>query len=227
MIIEAVLREVVHLDYNFFTAFDNGVRVSSPVKWKERTPQSSRIPHVPHVHPAEKPGDKLSELNDPTEKKHLNSHQVDAYTHFDHGQTQRHKAVFASDIMASPVFGIPPDTSLNDAWTIFNQKRFRHVPIVEGHRLLGILSDRDILNHTLNFTLGASSQEPKIVSDIMTKQVITCIPQTPIREVADMLFTHQIGAMLIVDPSEKLLGILTRSDILRTLINKGPLELWV
>ena len=51
------------------------------------------------------------------------------------------------------------------------------------------------------------------------------VPETEIRLIADVLIKERIGAMPIVDEKEKLVGIVTRSDILRTVV-KAPLELW-
>jgi acetoin utilization protein AcuB len=57
--------------------------------------------------------------------------------------------------------------------------------------------------------------------------VLTAHPDTSIRDIARVFFEERIGAVPIVDRGETLVGIVTRSDILRTILNSAPLELWV
>ena len=64
------------------------------------------------------------------------------------------------------------------------------------------------------------------VASIMKTNVLTARPATEIRSVANVMFKQRIGAMPIVDEGGKLVGILTRSDILKAVINRAPLELW-
>ena len=65
------------------------------------------------------------------------------------------------------------------------------------------------------------------VADVMSSPVFSAHPQTPIRDIARVLFAERIGAIAICDDEWKLVGILTRSDILRTLLNNAPVDLWV
>ena len=57
--------------------------------------------------------------------------------------------------------------------------------------------------------------------------VITATPDTRIREIARLLIERRIGAMPIMDKYDNLVGIITRSDVLRAVVNHAPLELWV
>jgi acetoin utilization protein AcuB len=61
----------------------------------------------------------------------------------------------------------------------------------------------------------------------MTSQVLTAHPDTSIRDIARVFFEERIGAVPIVDRGETLVGIVTRSNILRTILNSAPLELSV
>ena len=65
------------------------------------------------------------------------------------------------------------------------------------------------------------------IQGLITERVLVASPDTEIREVAKILFEHRIGAMPVISSSERLVGIITRSDILRTLVNRAPLELWI
>ena len=61
----------------------------------------------------------------------------------------------------------------------------------------------------------------------MTDQVLTAHPDTEIRTIARVMFEERIGAMPIVSEAGTPVGIITRSDILRTVMNKVPFELWI
>lgn len=136
-------------------------------------------------------------------------------------------AVRAEQIMSTSVVSVQPDTHLNDVRKIVKERRFRHVPVVTADgRILGILSDRDLFA----LPVGDDTQEtlePKIVADIMTKKVLTATPDTNIREIARVLFEERIGCMPIVDEADQVVGMMTRSDILRALIKHAPLDLWI
>jgi acetoin utilization protein AcuB len=133
-------------------------------------------------------------------------------------------AVQASRIMTAPVVTLPEDALLEQAWDLIIKRRFRHVPVVsEEGRVKGIISDRDLLAVR---SRGADAT-PRAVRDVMKTKVNTATPDTEIREIARVLFEERIGAMPVVDAGDNLLGIITRSDILRALIRRAPKELWI
>jgi len=146
---------------------------------------------------------------------------------------ERAPAVQAHQIMTSPVVTLPADIMLLDAWNIFRIRRFRHMPVVDPDgRLVGILSDRALLRYaavTGNVPPYAkdSPQARASIADLMKKEVITASPDTEIRDIARAMFEKRIGAMPIMDYRDRLTGIITGSDILKTLVNHAPLELWV
>ena len=136
-------------------------------------------------------------------------------------------AVRAEQIMSTPVVSIQPDTDLNEVRQIVKARRFRHVPVVTTDgRILGIVSDRDLFALP-NMDDTQETLEPRIVADLMTKKVLTATPDTNIREIARVLFEERIGCMPIVNEKDQLVGMITRSDILRALIKHAPLDLWI
>jgi len=65
------------------------------------------------------------------------------------------------------------------------------------------------------------------IEPLYLKKVLTATPETQIREIARVLIEQRKGVMPIVDANAHMVGIITRSDILRTIVNQAPLELWV
>lgn len=164
---------------------------------------------------------------------HPNTHDfetteaVAAYQQQSKGSGKRKRAVIAEQIMSGSVVSIDPQSSLAEARKVVGQRRFRHVPVVTpGGRICGIVSDRDL------FALVSRDDaqevlEAKVVADIMTRRVLTATADTNIREIARVLFEERIGCMPIVNQEDQVIGIITRSDILRALIKHAPLDLWI
>lgn len=134
---------------------------------------------------------------------------------------------FAYQIMTTPVFSILPSTTLHAVSGIFADKRYRHIPVVGADRaLLGLISDRDLLRHQASKQHHTVHSPKKPVSSVMISEVLVATPDTRIREIARTMFEERIGSLPIVDNDGRLIGIITRSDILRAIIAHGPMNLW-
>lgn len=134
--------------------------------------------------------------------------------------------------MTSPVITLPLSTTLTEAWAMIRDHRFRHIPIVnsEGYPV-GILSDRNLLRAavTLGRDIGRSDDagDPvQTLGNMVAAPVLTALPHTNIHQIAKTLLEEHIGAMPIINDENRIIGIITRSDILRALIHLGPLDLW-
>lgn len=152
-----------------------------------------------------------------------------AYDQAEHlGETQRRRLGVARDIMQSPVSFCSPEASLREVWEIFSEKRFRHLPVSrDGQTLLGLISDRDVLRHAPSVATprpGGPSHSP--VKEMMVTRLLTGHPNTEIRTIARVLLEERIGCLPILDDEHRLVGIITRSDVLRTLVREAPMELW-
>ena len=129
------------------------------------------------------------------------------------------RLITADEIMSRPVETIEPSLAIELAHSIFIEKRFRHLLIQSGGQLKGIISDRDILR-----MLNGSPRAP--VSGFMREAVLTAKPHTTIRDLARVMFHERIGSLPILEADHDLAGIVTRSDILRALVNRGSVEIW-
>lgn len=184
--------------------------------------------------PAKKVGSR-NELDEPPmqENRYKQKKADKAYNNTLQIVKERGPALHAHQIMTTPVISLRPDTMITDAWRVFRERRFRHIPVVTADRkIYGIISDRDLLRYAATsgkippYSESAPEAKTDITSLVKTR-VIAASRDTEIREIAKILFEQRVGAMPVLTESGMLEGIITRSDILRTLINHAPLELWV
>lgn len=115
-------------------------------------------------------------------------------------------------IMKSPPITATEITHLGDALQTMMKHRIRHLPIVRGDRLCGILSERDIL-HYRAVTAFREDWWRAPVTAAMIVSVQTAGPDDSLTEVAGRLADSRIGALPIVDGG-KLIGLVTVVDVL-------------
>jgi acetoin utilization protein AcuB len=132
--------------------------------------------------------------------------------------------MFVSDWMTKKVFTINPDESVTDAVRLMRDNGIRHLPVVKGDKLKGIISDRDIKEFTpsaattldvyeLHYLLAKTK-----VKEIMKGKVVATTPDTPIEEAAMLLYDSLIGCLPVVE-SGRLAGIISDRDVFRALID--------
>ncbi|RDV83950.1 CBS domain-containing protein [Ammonifex thiophilus] len=114
------------------------------------------------------------------------------------------------EIMTSPVKTVTPETSVTEAGQIMLRYGHSGLPVVEGGKLVGIISRRDVEKAKLS-GLGHAP-----VKGYMSRQVVTVSPQVPVREAQALLVQHDIGRLPVVE-GDRLVGIVSRTDILKTL----------
>jgi acetoin utilization protein AcuB len=138
-------------------------------------------------------------------------------------------AILARDLMSAPVFSLPSDSTLLDAWASMSEKGFHHIPVTSMHdTLVGMVSYRDLLHHVPELITTADRRQAsrRRLAEIMTSRVISATPVTEIREIARAMLDERIHAVPILDHNRHLVGILTTRDLLQGIANHGPLELW-
>jgi len=129
------------------------------------------------------------------------------------------------DYMTPDPTTLNSDACLLDAALMIRHSGKRHVPIVtRDGKAVGIISDRDVSRLSPSM-LGQVSQEEynrifesTPIATVMTKSPITIAPNAPIADAVSVLYRKKIGALLVVE-NEKLVGILTLSDMLVLLNN--------
>ena len=124
------------------------------------------------------------------------------------------------DVMVRDVATLDIDDELSLANDIMKLGRIRHLPVVSGKQLVGILSERDLFRTSLVEALGHEPTKTREfmkairIQDIMVKKLITIAPEADIREAVQLMLDHKIGCVPVVAGGE-LLGLITETDILR------------
>ncbi len=125
--------------------------------------------------------------------------------------------------MSKPVIHISPDLPINEALNLMKRERIRRTPVVQDGKLVGIVSDKDLLNASPSPATSLSVWEmnyllSKItVKDVMTRKVLTVSEDTPIEEAARIMADNKIGGMPVVKDGE-VVGIITETDLFKILL---------
>ena len=113
--------------------------------------------------------------------------------------------------MTTQPHSIGRDQTMATAHEMMREHRFRHLPVLAGGKLVGLLSDRDL--HLLE-TLRDVDPEKVLVEDAMTTAPYAVSPDTPLDEVVSTMAEHKYGSAVVMQ-NEKLVGIFTTVDACR------------
>lgn len=141
------------------------------------------------------------------------------------------------DIMTEKVITVSPETSVKEIADILLKKKIGGVPVLDGEKLVGIVTEEDLImkNVKLHFptyiqlldaviyleslkkyeeelrkAVGATAQ------DVMTRDLVTISPEADIEEAATLMIERNISRLPVVE-NDKLVGIITRRDILKAI----------
>ncbi len=141
------------------------------------------------------------------------------------------------DIMTEKVIAVSPETSVKEIADILLKKKIGGVPVLDGEKLVGIVTEEDLImkNVKLHFptyiqlldaviyleslkkyeeelrkAVGATAQ------DVMTRDLVTISPEADIEEAATLMIERNISRLPVVE-NDKLVGIITRRDILKAI----------
>lgn len=133
----------------------------------------------------------------------------------------KEQPITLASIMTRDVVRVDGDEPLVEVRKLLRRRGFHHVLVVEDGRVLGVVSDRDVLR-TLSPFLDTLVEQPRDVNtlgirarEIMSHSLITARPDTTLAEAAELLVGRQISCLPIVGEEGTLLGIVTTRDILR------------
>ena len=110
---------------------------------------------------------------------------------------------------------IQKDASAETAAQLLQKLDVRHLPVMDGTRLVGMISDRDLAPILLEDPLGA--KDARTVSQLMEGDVVTVGPEAPAREGVDLMAERRVGALPVVEDGHVLVGIVSYIDVLRAM----------
>jgi acetoin utilization protein AcuB len=127
------------------------------------------------------------------------------------------------EFMTTEVTSVQETDSLLDARMVFIRSNFRHLPVLRGRQLVGVVTEHDVKQFAPSLMSGVSPEEYNQVlettpiSQAMTRDPITVRPHQPVFEAATTLYTRRLGCLPVVENGE-LVGIVTTTDMLRLLV---------
>jgi acetoin utilization protein AcuB len=128
-------------------------------------------------------------------------------------------------MMGSPVT-LTPDDTLDLANNVISLGRIRHIPVVEKGKLVGLLSERDLIGAAANRIFGLNQKsksallKTESVKSIMKKRLVTVTPDTPIKDAARLMADKKIGCVPVITAGA-LVGLVTTTNVLRYLESIG------
>jgi CBS domain-containing protein len=123
------------------------------------------------------------------------------------------------EVMVKEVATLDVNDELNLANDIMRLGRVRHLPVVDGARLLGIISERDLFRSSLAQALGFGGQTSRElmktvrIKDIMVRELVTISPDMDLWQAVKIMVDKKIGCLPVVD-HDRLVGLITETDIM-------------
>lgn len=147
----------------------------------------------------------------------------------------------ARDVMVSPVITAGKTATVREIAKILIEKRISAVPVIDdAGKLVGIVTESDLMRRVeagtehpyswwVHFVAGDATVAADYVKshaakieDVMTSDVVTATPETPLHEIATLLEEHQIRRVPIVDKLGNLVGIVSRANLIQVVASARP-----
>ena len=128
--------------------------------------------------------------------------------------------------MSAPVVTVTPETSLTEARKIIDERQIRALAVMKDEKLVGIITKRGLLRLDLSILENESWNQgvdmtEETVGEVMTLKPITLLPETLMPKAARIMLENKITALPVVE-NNKLIGIITNSDLLRFILAEYP-----
>ena len=135
--------------------------------------------------------------------------------------------VTARELMTENPATLTAQATIAEAWELMRELEIRHVPVIHGGALVGMLSDRDLARVGIGSLLmaegaGEAGQDLGTpISGLMSTDVIVVDPETELSDVIDLFIESRVGALPVVDPDTRtVVGIVSYIDVLRAVQNQ-------
>ncbi len=157
---------------------------------------------------------------------------------FQHALERLSRAVTAAEIMTTDVVAVKPDTPVAEVAAAMGRRGVSGVPVVDAeHKVVGVISEKDFLSRMgvsepRNFmslvadclmTKGCVALPIKVAlaGDLMSSPAVTVAPDTPVKDIAILLTQKSINRVAVTDPAGRLLGLVSRGDIVKATMGRG------
>ncbi|MBP8002501.1 MAG: CBS domain-containing protein [Chloroflexi bacterium] len=125
--------------------------------------------------------------------------------------------------MSHPVITVKSDVPIMEAMNLMKEERIRRLPVIKDNKLIGIVSDKDLLNAAPSDATSLSVWEVNYllsqikVADVMTKSVLTVTEDTPIEEAARIMADNKIGGLPVMHDG-RIIGLITETDLFKVFL---------
>ena len=125
-----------------------------------------------------------------------------------------------SEIAHTVLVTVTMDLTVGRARDIMKMKKIRHLLVMDGGELVGVITDRDVRSHLsprIDTPVESSEDEKTLetkIHQVMKRELITVSPDTLIGEAAALLLKHKIGCLPVIDKDGFIMGIVTDADFL-------------
>ena len=138
------------------------------------------------------------------------------------------RTLYVRDVMSSPVITIPPHTRLPAIKLVMKHKRIHRLPVVDGNRLVGIITLGDVRNaFPSDAPIVGAFESTDLLTNVRAEAlmrigVITIARDDPLAQAAQLFLRHRISGLPVLD-GERLVGIITKSDLCRVIAGDSTL----
>ncbi|MEJ2581162.1 MAG: CBS domain-containing protein [Acidobacteriota bacterium] len=133
-----------------------------------------------------------------------------------------------ADLMSADVVTLTEDETLAHAQRCMARGRIRHLPVLRGRKLVGLITHRDLLAASFSIFAEVDTGEQRRIFDsvrvveAMHRDVVTVSPELAVSKAARILLENKYGCLPVVDDEQLLLGIVTEADFLRLTVQLLP-----
>jgi acetoin utilization protein AcuB len=131
------------------------------------------------------------------------------------------------DRMTVNVLTLDVEEPIRKAWELIEENKLRRFPVIDRGKLVGVVTDRDLRNATASSVVLTEKKYHDYLLDtikiqsIMTPNPATVSPEASLKEAAETILEMKVGGLPVVEGGE-LVGIITETDLIRTLIDLLP-----
>lgn len=152
---------------------------------------------------------------------------IRAYQQMVQPDVERGPLYHAYQIMTRDVITLLDEDDVAHAWRVLRDHKIHQSPVLNSdNKLVGVVSERDLLtaiNIEDDRVLDVRNHK---VKDVMTSPVVAAEPVTDIRRIAKVMVEQGVSGVPIVNDSQELVGFISRTDLLRSVVTDPPLSLW-